>query len=128
MARSINNVVLLGRLTRDPEMRSTTSGKNISEISLAVDRGNDETDFFEIIAWEKTAELVQKYTNKGSKVLIQGRLRQDTWDDKQSGSKRSKVVIVASDVTFLDAPADKPDNAPEDVSQSLKDELDALPF
>ena len=103
MARSINNVVLLGRLTRDPEQRTTTSGKNIAEMSLAVDRGNDEADFFEVTAWEKTAELVSKYTHKGSKVLVQGRLRQDSWDDKETGKKRSKVVVVANDVTFLDA-------------------------
>lgn len=104
MAKSVNTVIILGRLTKDVELNSTTSGKSIASFSVAVDRGNDEADFFDVTAWEKTAELVAKYLYKGSKVLIQGRLRQDTWDDKQSGAKRSKVVIMATDVTFLDTP------------------------
>lgn len=115
MAKSINNVILLGRLTRDPELRTTTSGKNIAEMSLAVDRGNDEADFFEVTAWEKTAELVSKYTHKGSKVLVQGRLRQDSWDDKETGKKRSKVVVVANDVTFLDSVSDAKSAQTSDV-------------
>lgn len=113
MAKSVNTVTILGRLTKDVELNSTTSGKNIASFSVAVDRGSDEADFFDVTAWEKTAELAAKYLSRGSKVLIQGRLRQDTWDDKQSGSKRSKVVIVASDVTFLDAP--NSDNQIKDV-------------
>lgn len=101
MARSVNQVILLGRLTRDPEERSTASGKTVVNFSIAVDRGNDETDFFEITAWEKLAELVVKYLEKGRQVLVQGRLRQETWDDKDSGKKRSKIAITASDITFL---------------------------
>lgn len=108
MAKSVNQVILLGRLTRDPEQRTTTSGKTIVSFSLAVDRGgkDDGADFFEITAWEKLGELVVKYVAKGRKVLVQGRLRQDTWDDKETGKKRSRVAVVATDVTFLDAPRD----------------------
>jgi single-strand DNA-binding protein len=107
MAKSINQVILMGRLTRDPEVRTTTTGKTIASFSLAVDRGgqDDQTDFFEITAWEKLGELVSQYLSKGRRCLVQGRLRQDSWDDKETGKKRSKVEVVATDVTFLDGPS-----------------------
>lgn len=107
MAKSINQVILMGRLTRDPEMRTTSTGKTIASFSIAVDRGgqDDATDFFDVTAWEKLGELVNQYLSKGRRCLVQGRLRQDSWDDKESGKKRSKVEVVATDVTFLDGPA-----------------------
>lgn len=108
MARSINQVILMGRLTRDPEQRTTTTGKTIASFSIAVDRGgqDDQADFFDITAWEKLAELVMQYLGKGRRVLVQGRLRQDSWDDKETGKKRSRVEVTATDVTFLDGPND----------------------
>jgi len=108
MAKSINQVILMGRLTRDPEQRTTTGGKTIASFSLAVDRGGDSdaADFFEITAWEKLGELVVQYLAKGRRVLVQGRLRQDSWDDKETGKKRSRVEVTATDVTFLDGPSD----------------------
>lgn len=107
MAKSINQVILMGRLTRDPEVRTTTTGKTITSFSLAVDRGgqDDQADFFEVTAWEKLGELVSQYLSKGRRCLVQGRLRQDSWDDKETGKKRSKVEVVATDVTFLDGPS-----------------------
>lgn len=106
MAKSINQVILMGRLTRDPEQRTTTTGKIIASFSIAVDRGgqDDAADFFEITAWEKLGELVMQYLGKGRRVLVQGRLRQDSWDDKETGKKRSRVEVTATDVTFLDGP------------------------
>lgn len=106
MAKSINQVILMGRLTRDPETRTTPSGKTITSFSLAVDRGgqDDQADFFDVTAWEKLGELVAQYLSKGRRCLVQGRLRQDSWDDKETGKKRSKVEVVATDVTFLDGP------------------------
>lgn len=106
MAKSINQVILMGRLTRDPEQRTTTSGKTIASFSIAVDRGgeSDQADFFDITAWEKLGELVVQYLGKGRRVLVQGRLRQDSWDDKETGKKRSRVEVTATDVTFLDGP------------------------
>ncbi len=103
MAKSINQVILMGRLTRDPEQRTTSTGKVIASFSIAVDRGGDAdaTDFFEITAWEKLGELVIQYLSKGRRVLVQGRLRQDSWDDKETGKKRSRVEVTATDVTFL---------------------------
>lgn len=108
MAKSINQVILMGRLTRDPEQRTTTTGKTIASFGLAVDRGgqDDGADFFDVTAWEKLAELVVKYLGKGRRVLVQGRLRQDSWDDKETGKKRTRVEVVATDVTFLDGPND----------------------
>jgi single-strand DNA-binding protein len=108
MTKSINQVILMGRLTRDPETRTTTTGKTITSFSIAVDRGgqDDQADFFDVTAWEKLGELVSQYLSKGRRCLVQGRLRQDSWDDKESGKKRSKVEVVATDVTFLDGPND----------------------
>ena len=95
MARSINQVIIMGRLTRDPEMRTTTTGKSIASFSLAVDRQtqDDQADFFDITAWEKLGELANQYLSKGRRCLVQGRLRQDTWDDKETGKKRSKIEV-----------------------------------
>lgn len=108
MARGINQVILMGRLTRDPEQRTTTTGKSVTSFSLAVDRQgqDDQADFFDITAWEKTGELVAQYLSKGRRCLVQGRLRQDSWDDKETGKKRSRVEVTAFDVTFLDGPND----------------------
>lgn len=108
MAKSVNQVILMGRLTRDPEQRTTSTGKIIVSFSIAVDRGgqDDSADFFNINAWEKLGELVMQYMSKGRRVLIQGRLRQDRWDDKDTGKKQSRVEVTATDVTFLDGPGD----------------------
>ena len=106
MARSINQVILLGRLTRDPEQRTTASGKNVVSFSIAVDRQSqdDQADFFNISAWDKLGDLVMQYLSKGRRVLIQGRLRQDSWEDKDTGKRQSRIEVTASDVTFLDGP------------------------
>lgn len=107
MARSINQVILLGRLTRDPEQRTTASGKNVVSFSVAVDRQSqdDQADFFNITAWDKLGDLVMQYLSKGRRVLIQGRLRQDSWEDKDTGKRQSRIEVTASDVTFLDGPS-----------------------
>jgi len=127
MAKSINQVILMGRLTRDPESRTTSTGKTIASFSIAVDRGgeSDAADFFEITAWEKLGELVIQYLGKGRRVLVQGRLRQDSWDDKETGKKRSRVEVTATDVTFLDGPNNdasgaSQSNAPKSSSSSKK--------
>ncbi|MBN9398382.1 hypothetical protein BGO18_00560 [Candidatus Saccharibacteria bacterium 47-87] len=102
----MNQVILMGRLTRDPEQRTTSTGKTIASFSIAVDRGgqDDAADFFNVTAWEKLGELVMQYLAKGRRVLVQGRLRQDSWDDKETGKKQSRIEVVATDVTFLDGP------------------------
>jgi single-strand DNA-binding protein len=124
MARSINQVILMGRLTRDPEQRTTSTGKTIASFSIAVDRGgqDDAADFFDVTAWEKLGELVMQYLGKGRRVLVQGRLRQDSWDDKETGKKRSRIEVTATDVTFLDSAngegASAPTSAPRNNRQS----------
>ena len=107
MARSINQVILLGRLTRDPEQRTTASGKNVVSFSIAVDRPtqDDQADFFNITAWDKLGDLVMQYLSKGRRVLVQGRLRQDSWEDKETGKRQSRIEVTASDVTFLGGPS-----------------------
>lgn len=129
MARSINQVILMGRLTRDPEMRTTPSGKSVTNFSLAVDRlGNDDSaDFFDITAWEKTGELVNQYLSKGRRCLVQGRLSFRTWE--QDGQKRSKVDVIANDVTFLDGPGGGDNAAPAGGSapSSSKQTKDVAP-
>jgi single-strand DNA-binding protein len=134
MARGINQVILMGRLTRDPEMRTTASGKSVCSFSLAVDRmgQDDQADFFDITAWEKTGELVNRYLSKGRRCLVQGRLRQDSWEDKETGKRRSRVEVVAFDVTFLDGPSDSSGQSGSS-SQSTKkaevsDEIDDKPI
>ncbi len=107
MAKSVNQVILMGRLTRDPELRTTPTGKNVCSFSLAVDRAfgqDDSADFFDITAWDKLGELVNQYLGKGRRCLVQGRLSYRAWE--QDGQKRSKVEVIATDVTFLDSPAD----------------------
>ncbi|MEI7918530.1 MAG: single-stranded DNA-binding protein [Candidatus Saccharibacteria bacterium] len=127
MAKSINQVILMGRLTRDPEQRTTSTGKLIVSFGIAVDRvgQDDSADFFNVTAWEKLGELVAKYLGKGSRVLVQGRLRQDSWDDKETGKKQSRIEVVATDVTFLDSPRDnagQSSSAPAAASSSKKTE------
>ncbi len=123
MARSINQVILMGRLTRDPEQRTTTSGRTVVSFSIAVDRQtqDDQADFFDVTAWEKLGELVMQYLSKGRRVLVQGRLRQDSWEDKETGKRRSRVEVVASDVTFLDGPSG--DTASSTATISTKEEV-----
>ena len=117
MAKSINQVILMGRLTRDPELRTTTTGKSVVNFSLAVDKGGQDAgaDFFEIVAWEKRAELVQQYLSKGRRCLVQGRLSQRQWE--QDGQKRSRIEVMANDVTFLDGPNSGSDGAGAPASQ-----------
>lgn len=123
MARSINQVILMGRLTRDPEQRTTTSGRTVVSFSIAVDRQaqDDQADFFDVTAWEKLGELVMQYLSKGRRVLVQGRLRQDSWEDKETGKRRSRIEVVASDVTFLDGPSG--DTASSTANISTKEEV-----
>lgn len=139
MARSINQVILMGRLTRDPEQCTTASGKNVVSFSIAVDRvgQDDQADFFNITAWEKLGDLVMQYLQKGRRVLVQGRLRQDSWEDKETGKRQSRIEVTATDVTFLDGPnndggSQKPvSNNKEEIVTAIDDkpiDLSEIPF
>ena len=113
----LNNVVLIGRLTADPDLKYTQAGNAVANFSLAVDRGfrnqdgETETDFLDIVAWRKLAETVGDNLGKGRLVAVQGRMQQDRWEDNE-GNNRSKVKVVANNVRFLDWPDDDDFDAP----------------
>lgn len=106
---SINRVFLAGNLTRDPQMKFLAGDKAVCEFGIAINRkfkGSDgemkeEATFVEIVAWGRTAELCGQYLTKGSGAFIEGRLTQETWDDKKDGSKRSKTKVTADNVQFM---------------------------
>ncbi len=158
MARSFNQVILMGNLTRDPELRSTPSGQSVCSFSLALNRsykgadGNwqEATDYVDVVAWGPLGERVAQYLTKGRPALVSGRLQSSSWE--KDGQKRSKVEVIANDVTFLggrdggngeggssygggsSAPASKPSKKPKDdevVIEDIGDEpinLDDIPF
>ena len=107
----LNKIILMGRLTRDPELRRTGSGTAVTSFSLAVDRdfksqsGEKETDFIDIVAWRSTAEFVSKYFTKGRMAVVEGRLQIRDWTDKDGGKRRS-AEVVAENVYFGDSKRD----------------------
>ncbi len=107
---SFNKVILVGNLTRDPEVKYTTGGTAVTEIGLAVNRTwfdknsntrKEEVTFVDITLWGRTAEIAGEYLSKGRSVLIEGRLQLDSWEDKTSGQKRSKLRVVGENMTML---------------------------
>ena len=112
----LNRIILMGRLTRDPELRRTGSGTAVTSFSLAVDRdfksqsGEKETDFIDIVAWRNTAEFVSKYFTMGRMAVVEGRLQIRDWTDKDGGKRRS-AEVVADNVYFGDSKRDGGDNS-----------------
>lgn len=104
----LNKIIIMGRLTRDPELRRTGSGTAVTSFSLACDRdfksqsGDKETDFIEVVAWKNTAEFVSKYFSKGRMAVVEGRLQIRDWTDK-AGNKRTTAEVVADNVYFADS-------------------------
>ena len=104
----LNKIIIMGRLTRDPELRRTGSGTAVTSFSLACDRdfksqsGDKETDFIEVVAWKNTAEFVSKYFSKGRMAVVEGRLQIRDWTDKDGGKRRS-AEVVADNVYFADS-------------------------
>lgn len=104
----LNKIIVMGRLTRDPELRRTGSGTAVTSFSLAVDRdfkdqnGDKETDFIDVVAWRNTAEFVSKYFAKGRMAVVEGRLQIRDWTDKDGGKRRS-AEIIAENVYFGDS-------------------------
>jgi single-strand DNA-binding protein len=109
---NFNKVLLMGNLTRDPEVRYTPKGTAIANIGLAVNRAwtnengekKEEVTFVDVEVWGRQAETAGQYLSKGRPVFIEGRLRLDSWEDKESGQKRNKLKVVAERVQFLGAP------------------------
>jgi single-strand DNA-binding protein len=117
---SFNKVILVGNLTRDPELRYTPKGTAIAKVGLAVNRvwtneageKKEEVTFVDVDIFGRTAENVGQYMRKGRPILIEGRLKLDQWDDKQTGQKKSKLGVVAETVQFLGSPAGEGGGAP----------------
>ena len=132
----LNRIILMGRLTRDPELRRTSSGTAVTSFSLAVDRdfksqsGEKETDFIDIVAWRNTAEFVSKYFTKGRMAVVEGRLQLRDWKDKDGNSRRS-AEVVAEHVYFGDSKQRSESDtlsASGDFREIPEDEEGELPF
>jgi single-strand DNA-binding protein len=112
---SYNKVMLIGNLTRDPEVRYTPKGSAVCDIGLAVNRvytsdsGEkvEEVTFVDVVLWSKMAELAGKYLHKGRPVFIEGRLQMDSWEDKQTGQKRTRLRVVGEQMQLLGSPGDR---------------------
>lgn len=153
MAKSFNQAIVMGNLTRDPEVRTTPGGQPVASFAVATNRSwvdgsgerKEAVEYHEIVAWGKLGELAGQYLSKGRKVMVVGRLQTQSWE--KDGVKRQRTEIVASDVNFLDSPGSAPnsDYSPEPpartenpgkkkdvVIEDLKDDepvnLDEIPF
>ncbi|MGH8045948.1 MAG: single-stranded DNA-binding protein [Chthoniobacterales bacterium] len=109
---SVNKVILIGNLTRDPEIKYTPKGTAVADIGLAVNRyipaseggeKREETTFIDVTLWGRTAEVANEYAKKGQPIYVEGRLQLDTWEDKTSGQKRSKLKVVGENIQLLGA-------------------------
>src|ERR1700761_7395303 len=109
---SFNKVILLGNLTRDPEIRYTPKGSAVCDLGIAVNRAytlengerREEVTYVDVVLWARLAEIAAEYLKKGRPVFIEGRLQLDTWDDKQSGQKRSKLRVIGENMQMLGSP------------------------
>jgi single-strand DNA-binding protein len=150
MAKSFNQAIIMGNLTRDPELRSTPGGQQVASFSVATNRtwmdGSGErkeaVEYHEIVAWGKLGELAAQYLAKGRKVMVVGRLQTQSWE--KDGVKRQRTEIVASDINFLDSPggaaaagasghetsgpAKSDDIVIQDLDANAKINLDDIPF
>lgn len=129
----LNNVVIMGRLTRDPELRRTQTGTAVASLTLACDRdfkpqnGEKETDFIDVVVWGKTAEFAANYFTKGRMAIVEGRLQVRNWQDKD-GNKRKTTEVVADRMYFGDSKQEgKKQPAPADDFCEIEDDGD-LPF
>lgn len=132
MAKGFSKVILMGNLTRDIEMRTTPSGQNVANFTLAVSRSwrggdgsqQEATSFIDCVAWGKAGEIIAQYVQKGNPLLVSGRLDQRTWDDKETGKKRSAVEVYVEDFNFIgggnrgDAPGSSSSNQSSNNTKS----------
>lgn len=150
MAKGVNKVFLLGRLGKDPEMRSTQGGMTIASFTLATSdrakdaQGNwaDKTEWHNLVAFQRTAEIVRDYCKKGSQIFVEGKIQTRSWDDKESGQKKYRTEILVNDLSLLDSKggggegggysrssgqaASAPAGAPDYAEQGITD--DDIPF
>lgn len=142
---AFNKVILLGNLTADPEQRTTPSGQSVTSFSLAVNRTwndangqrQEETSFINCTAWGQRGETIAKYVSKGRQLLVSGRLQQRSWDDKETGKKRSTIDVIVEEFSFVNdgrgAGAGSSDNSSGSTKSTVADsvsinEIDAAPI
>jgi single-strand DNA-binding protein len=155
MAKSVNKVILLGNVGKDPEIRSTPSGATVASFSLATSdrfqdqQGNwqDRTEWHNLVAFKRNAEIIRDYVKKGSKLYVEGKLQTRSWDDKESGQKRYKTEVVVFDISLLSGREDgsgggsraasgssaasfdqRPPSGQDDAAQSAEISDDDIPF
>lgn len=124
MAKDLNNVNLIGRMVREEEIRSTSTGKKVLTFTLAVNNANDTANFIECVAWENTAEFISKYANKGARIAVTGVLNQESWE--KDGQKRSKLNVVVRDVQLLENKPITKTQPVEEMSEPV--DLSQIPF
>jgi single-strand DNA-binding protein len=140
---NLNKVLLLGNVTRDPEVRYTPKGSAVCDLGIAVNRAyttdsgekREEVTFVDVTLWGRTAEVASEYLKKGRPVFIEGRLQMDTWDDKQTGQKRTRLRVVAENMQLLGGrpPSDttgesRQTSAPPKKSAPSEPDEDEIPF
>ena len=142
---NLNKVLLLGNVTRDPEVRYTPKGSAVCDLGIAVNRAyttdsgekREEVTFVDVTLWGRTAEVASEYLKKGRPIFIEGRLQMDTWDDKQTGQKRTRLRVVAENMQLLGSrPAGGADvtgetrqtSAPPKKSAAAEPDEDEIPF
>lgn len=130
----LNKIFIMGRLTRDPELRRTQGGNAVTSFALAVDRdfksadGTKETDFIDVVAWRNTAEFAAKYFTKGRMAVVEGRLQMRDWTDKE-GNKRRIAEVVADNIYFGDSKReDAPAGNSDPTFEEIEDDGGDLPF
>jgi single-strand DNA-binding protein len=141
MPKSVNEVILIGNVGKDPEVKYTPSGVPVAKFSLATNERfknksgewQERTEWHNLIAWQRLAEIVGEYVHKGDKLYVEGRLQTSSWEDRQSGEKKYKTEVVAQDVVLLGGNGNVREgegaphrHAPDHVEQSITDE--DIPF
>ncbi|MEN6627836.1 MAG: single-stranded DNA-binding protein [Candidatus Sumerlaeia bacterium] len=132
----LNKVLLIGRLTRDPEYRNTTTGRPVANMRIAVNRrrafdresgesAQDETVFVDITAWERWADFCHNYLSKGKLIYVEGRLRQENWQDRETGANRTKISVVAERIQFAEPRGDGAQGQPPHPGGDVVDEAPA---
>lgn len=148
MARGFSKAIITGNITRDPELRTTPSGSQVCSFSVAVNRtfkdssgtSQETVSFFDCSAWGRSAEIINQYAKKGTGILVSGRLEQRSWEDKNTGQKRSRVEIIVEEFSFLggtdrsssvsssESSASEPEVIPDDIPEDGDINLDEVPF
>lgn len=131
----INKVIIVGNLGRDPEMRYTPSGAPVTSFSVAVTRGwntpegerREETEWFNVETWNKLAEIANQYLTKGKQVFIEGRLKTDSWEDRNTGEKKYRTKVIANEMQMLGQRGDQ-GGAEQRQPPEADNDLDTMPF